>query len=97
MRDLVSSRWNRWTTRAGVAALLVLVWAVVIPEGYVWTGVAAVGLMLAATLFVGGRSILAIPEVAPVEAEHGRGVVFPERVAPLGKDGGLGAKGEVAP
>ena len=43
MRDLVSSRWSRWTTRAGLAALLVLVWAVIIPEGYLWTALAAVG------------------------------------------------------
>ena len=97
MKDLVSSRWNRWTTRAGLGALLVLVWAVVIPEGYLWTGIAAVGLMLAVTLFLGGRSILLITQVEPVVAERARGVVFPERVAPLGKDGGLGAKGEGAP
>ncbi len=97
MRDLVSSRWDRWTTRAGLAALLVLVWAVVIPDGYLWTGIAAVGLMLASAVFLGGRSILAIAQVEPVAAESARGVVFPERVAPLGNDGRLGAKGEGEP
>ena len=94
MSYLVSSCWSRWTTRAGLAALLVLVWAVIIPEGYLWTGIAAVGLMLATAVFLGGRSILAIAQVEPVAAERARGVVFPERVAPLGNDAGLGAKGE---
>lgn len=94
MSYLVSSRWSRWTTRAGLAALLVLVWAVIIPEGYLWTGIAAVGLMLASAVFLGGRSILAIGQVQPVAVEPGRGVVFPERVAPLGNDAELGAKGE---
>ena len=94
MRDLVSSRWNRWTTRAGLAALLVLVWAVIIPEGYLWTGVAAVGVMLATAVFLGGRSILA---VASGKAERSRGIVFPERVAPLGIDAVMGVKGESAP
>jgi hypothetical protein len=94
MRELPSSRWDRWTTRAGLAALLVLVWAVIIPQGYLWTGLAAVGLMLAAAVFVGGRSILSIAPAEPVVAEPVRGVVFPERVAPLGNAAGLGAKGE---
>jgi hypothetical protein len=94
MRDLASNRWNRWTTRAGVAALLVLVWAVVIPEGYLWTGLAAVGVMLGAALYLGGRSILMITPGEPVVAEPVRGVVFPEQVAPLGNDAKPGAKGE---
>jgi hypothetical protein len=94
MRDLASSRWNRWTTRAGLAALLVLVWAVVIPEGYLWTGLAAVGVMLGAALFLGGRSILMITPGEQVVAEPVRGVVFPDRVAPLRDDAGRGAKGE---
>jgi hypothetical protein len=94
MRDVVSSRWSRWLSRAGLAALLVLVWAVIIPEGYLWTGLAAVGLTLATAVFLGGRSILSIAEVEPVDAERARGVVFPERVAPRGNDAGLGARGE---
>ena len=97
MRDLVSSRWDRWTTRAGLAALLVLVWAVIIPEGYLWTGLAGVGLMLVALVVMGGRSILSIAPGEPAVAESVRGVVFPERVAPLGNVAGLGAKGESAP
>ena len=50
--------------------------------------------MLATAVFLGGRSILAIAQVEPVAAEPARGVVFPERVAPLGNDARLGAKGE---
>jgi hypothetical protein len=94
MRDFVSSCWSRWATRAGLAALLVLVWAVIIPEGYLWTGLAVVGVMLATVVFLGGRSILSIAQVEPVDIERARGVVFPERVAPLGNDAGLRAKGE---
>jgi hypothetical protein len=93
MKDFVSDRWNRWSTRAGLVALFVLVWAVVIPEGYLWTGLAALGLMLAAILFLGGRAILGIPRVAPVAVEEVRGVVFPERVAPQG-GGRLEMKGD---
>jgi hypothetical protein len=81
-------------SRVGLAALLVLVWAVIIPEGYLWTGLAALGLTLTTAVFLGERSILSIAQIEPVDVEGPRGVVFPERVAPLGNDAGLGAKGE---
>ncbi len=86
-----SSRWSIWTSRIGLVALLVLTWAVVIPEGYLWTGLTAVGVILVTALALARRSILSIrPAVSPVAA---RGMVL--RVRELSGDEGFNAQTDV--
>ena len=48
MRMITSDIFDRWTRGAGLVALVVLAWAVVVPDGVFWTAILAAGLMGAA-------------------------------------------------
>jgi hypothetical protein len=62
MNESASRRFDGWNARAGLAAILALVCAVLVPDGYPWTAPVAailVGFTLATMAVVGRRAILA--------------------------------------
>ena len=70
------SRFGRWSRSTSLAALLVLVALVLVPDGFVWRGPAAValvslalaGLGLAGLVLAGGRSIAAPSRASRTES-----------------------------
>jgi hypothetical protein len=63
MSESRSRRFDRWNARAGLASILALVCAVLIPDGELWTGpvaVALVGLTLATMVVLCRRAILSL-------------------------------------
>jgi len=99
MRVMTLDIFDHWTRGAGIAALVVLLWAVVVPDGLFWTIVLAVGLIgaaVATAVLVRGRSVPTLAQViAAAEAER---VVVP---APAGYRSGAeirpSPRGEVQP
>jgi hypothetical protein len=82
MSQLTSSRFVRWSRGAGIAALLVLAWAVLVPEGLFWSAAVAAGLVgttLATVALVRSRShptlaqVIATAERDPVAVRRGEG------------------------
>jgi hypothetical protein len=83
--DFVSSRAGRWSSRASMAALPLLVAAVVVPDGFLWAGVVCAGLIgsaLVTAAVLGSRAARATAGgVAGVEVQPLRVMVLPERIA----------------
>ena len=75
MRMITSDIFDRWTRGAGLVALVVLAWAVVVPDGIFWTAILAAGLMgaaLATALLLRSRQVPTLAQViATAEAEPG--------------------------
>jgi hypothetical protein len=75
MRMITSDIFDRWTRGAGLVALVVLAWAVVVPGGVFWTAILAAGLMgsaLATALLLRSRQVPTLAQViATAEAEPG--------------------------
>ena len=90
MRVLTSDLFDHWTRGAGIVALVVLFWAVVVPDGLFWTVVLAAGLIgaaVATAVLVRSRSVPTLAQViATAEAEA---VVVP---APAGYRSGAGIR-----
>jgi hypothetical protein len=84
MSDSPSRRFDRRSSRAGLAFLFVLVCVVLVPDGFSWTGPVAAGLFgltLAAALALGRRAISSGPQpIAGLEAEPARAAVAPRRI-----------------
>ena len=67
MSEPASRRFDDWNARAGLASILALVCAVLVPDGFRWTGVVAavlVGITLATMAVMGRRAILSLAEAA---------------------------------
>ena len=65
MSESESHRFHHWNARAGLASILALVCAVLVPDGFVWTGPVAavlVGLTLATAAVLGRRAMLSLAE-----------------------------------
>jgi len=65
MNESGSRRFDHWNARAGLAAILALVCAVLVPDGFPWTGPVAavlVGFTLATMAVMGRRAILSLAE-----------------------------------
>ena len=65
MNESGSRRFDHWNARAGLAAILALVCAVLVPDGFTWTGPVAavlVGFTLATMAVMGRRAILSLAE-----------------------------------
>jgi hypothetical protein len=83
MRALASDRVDGWVRGTGIVALVVLAWAVFLPDGsFFWTAVLAAGLMgasVAAAVLVHSRGVptldqvIASAEAEPLAAPAGRG------------------------
>jgi len=75
MRALASDRVDRWTRGTGIVALVVLAWAVFLPDGLFGTAVLAAGLTGAAVatgVLVRSRRVPSLAQViATAEAEPG--------------------------
>ena len=74
MRVLASDRVERWIRGTGIVALVVLVWAVFLPDGsFLWAAVLAAGLIgsaVATAILVRSRSVPSLAQViASAEAE----------------------------
>jgi len=86
--------FDHWTRGAGFVALVVLVWAVVVPDGVFWSIVLAAGLIgaaVATAVLVRSRSVPTLAQViASAEAEP---VVAPARAEYAG-GAGLRSRGE---
>jgi anti-sigma factor RsiW len=82
MRVLTLERFGRWTRGTGIVALVVLAWAVFIPDGLFWTALLAAGLtgaVVATALLVRSRrvpslaQVIASAEASPVAVPAGNG------------------------
>jgi co-chaperonin GroES (HSP10) len=65
MTDSLFHRFDRRSSRAGLAFLFVLLCVVLVPEGFLWTGPVAAGLFgltLATALVLGRRAISSRPQ-----------------------------------
>ncbi len=65
MNDSASRSFDGWNARAGLVAILALVSAVLVPDGFPWTGPVAavlVGFTLAAMAVMGRRAILSLAQ-----------------------------------
>jgi len=63
MSESESHHFDVWNARAGLSSILALVCAVLVPDGFVWTGpvaAALVGLTLATAVVLGRRAILSL-------------------------------------
>lgn len=73
MRVMTPDIFDHWTRGAGIVALAVLLWAVLVPDGLFWTIVLAAGLIGAAgatAVLVRSRSVPTLAQViASAEAE----------------------------
>ena len=74
MRVLAADRVDRWIRGTGIVALVVLAWAVFLPDGsFLWTAVLAAGLIgsaVATSILVRSRSVPSLAQViASAEAE----------------------------
>jgi hypothetical protein len=78
MSQLTSDRFARSTRGAGIAALLVLAWAVLVPGGVFWSAVVAaalVGTTLATVALVRSRSRPSLAQV--IATAEGDGIAVP--------------------
>ena len=82
MSQFTSDRFARWARGAGIAALLVLAWAVLVPGGLFWGAVVATGLVgatLATVALARSRSrptlaqVVATAETDTVTVRRGQG------------------------
>jgi hypothetical protein len=74
MRALASDRVDRWTRGTGIVALVVLAWAVFLPDGLFGTAVLAAALTGAAVatgVLVRSRRVPSAQVIATAEAEPG--------------------------
>lgn len=79
MQDLVSTRWMRVV---GLVASLAVVWALFIPYGLPWMGLALVSMAFAAAVWQRMRSNRSIAQMLyDVEGEPARAVAASPRVA----------------
>jgi hypothetical protein len=66
MSESESHSFDLWNARAGLTSILALVCAVLVPDGFVWTGpvaAALVSLTLATAVVLGRRAILSLAQV----------------------------------
>ena len=66
MRVMMSDLFSRWAQVVGLAALVALVWAIVVPNGVFWGVALAVGLVgaaIATTLLVRSRQVPTLAQV----------------------------------
>jgi len=74
--ERLSSRISRWSNRASMAALLVLVAVVLVPDGVAWASVVATGLvgsLLVTTAVLARRAVPSMAElIAAVAAQPAR-------------------------
>jgi len=71
MSERESRRFDVWNARAGLTSVLALVCAVLVPDGFAWTGpvaAALLGLTLATAAVLGRRAVLLLAE-SPAERE----------------------------
>lgn len=64
--ERLSSRIGRWSDRASMAALLLLVAVVLVPDGFVWARVVATGLiafLLVTTAVLARRAVPSMAEL----------------------------------
>ena len=70
-RERKWSRFGRWSRSTSLAALLVLVGLVLVPDGFVWRGPAAVALAslaLAGLVLAGGWSLATLSRASRTES-----------------------------
>jgi ABC-type Fe3+-siderophore transport system permease subunit len=82
MSQFTSDQFVRWSRGAGLGALLVLVWATLVPGGLFWSAILSAGLAgatLATVFLVRSRShltlaqVIAAAETDPVVVARGEG------------------------
>jgi len=67
MTEPDSHRFDLWNARAGLTSILALVCAVLVPDGFAWTGpvaAALLGVTLATAAVLGRRAILSLAGTA---------------------------------
>jgi hypothetical protein len=72
--------FDHWTRGAGIVALVVLLWAVIVPDGLFWTAVLAAGLVgaaVATAVLVRSRGVPTLAQV--IETAEAEPVVVPAR------------------
>jgi hypothetical protein len=98
MTDSPSRRFDRRSSRAGLAFLLVLVCVVLVPDGLFWSGPVAAGLFgltLATALVLGRRAISSRPQpITGLEAEPARAAVAPQRIVSRWRSASPTVKGD---
>ena len=63
MSESESYRFDVWNARAGLTSVLALVCAVLVPDGFAWTGpvaAALLGITLATAAVLGRRAVLSL-------------------------------------